>query len=456
MSEHEPPVDPEITLELAEENARLRAELDATEAKNSEVRRARRGRVRNAVVVLLVVLTSLSVLASTVGVWVNRTVWNTDNYLKLVTPLAEDPAVTNALAVRVTDEVFEALNLDQRVSDAIASIPKLPAQAAFIAGPLTAAMRNVVLKQVQTFFASQTFRDLWVSLNTEIHGKIVALLQGNYSELPNVSISGGQVQLNLIPVVAQVIQRVITALGINLTLPSIPASVDVPSAIQLLSSHLGVTLPPDFAQITIMSQHQLSTYQTAAQNLRKLGYALVILTLVLGALAIVLSTRRRRTIVWLGVGTALALLLGGPTIRAIQRQVENAITDPGARSAATDVFAQVTNGLRRIGWVIIVIAALAALIAYLSGRPAWFETAKAKARSGPQGSELETFAARNADGVRLGGIAIAILLLIVVGIGWLSIIVLGVLVALLLWGVATAERRAAAREGGGEAGGTAG
>ena len=93
-------------------------------------------------------------------------------------------------------------------------------------------------------------------------------------------------------------------------------------------------------------------------------------------------------------------------------------------------------------------AILAALIAYLAGRPPWFETAKAKARSRPEGSELETFAAANADRLRLGGIVVAVLLLIVIGIGWFSIIVLGILLALLLWGVATAERRAREREAG--------
>jgi hypothetical protein len=170
--------------------------------------------------------------------------------------------------------------------------------------------------------------------------------------------------------------------------------------------------------------------------------------LILGATAIALSTRRRRTVVWLGVGATAALLVGGPTIRAIESQVVNAIGDPGARSAARDVFVQVTSGLRHIGWVIIVVGVLAALIAYLAGRPPWFETAKAKARSRPQGSELETFAAANADRLRLGGAAVAVLLLIFVGIGWVSIIVLGVLLALLLWGVAVAERRARARDGG--------
>ncbi len=104
--------------------------------------------------------------------------------------------------------------------------------------------------------------------------------------------------------------------------------------------------------------------------------------------------------VWLGVGAAAALLVGradDPCDRGPGG--ERLIGDPGARSAARDVFARVTRGLRASGLWVIVVALLAALIAYLAGGPRWFEAAKAKARvAGPQGSELEAFAAHNADG----------------------------------------------------------
>ena len=441
MTENEPGEDTEA---LAEENARLRAELDASEAKTSEARQARAGRIRRTLVVILVVLTSLSVVASTVGIWINRTVWDQDRYLALVTPLAKDPAVTDALAVKVTDQVFEALNLQQRVGEVLANFPKVPSQAQFLVGPIESAMHDFVLQEVKSFLQSPAFYNLWVQLNTDLHPKLVALLQGDYSKLPNLSVSGGAVQLNLIPVVYQVIQRVVTSLGINVTLPALPANADVASAISLVGSKLGVSLPPDFGQLTVMTQDQLATYQQAAQGLRRLGYALILLTLILAGVTIAVSTTRRRTLVWLGLGAVVALLVGGVAIRAIENQVVNGLSG-SSQGAVRDIFAHVMAGLRRVGLLIVVIALVLALIAHLVGHPAWFESLKSKLRelrSGASGqSELERFAARNADRVRLAVIALAVIAFILWGIGWASVIVIGVMLALVLWGVGAAQRR---------------
>ena len=286
MTDHQPGEDAEA---LAEENARLRADLEAAEAKTSEARKVRAGKIRRTLVVILVILTSLSVVASTVGVWINRTVWNQDRYLALVTPLARDTAVTDALATKVTDQVFEALNLQERVGEVLANFPKVPSQAQFLVGPIESAMHDFVLGQVKSFLRSDAFYNLWVQLNTQLHPKLVALLQGDYSQLPNLSVSGGAVQLNLIPVVYQIIQQVVPSLGINATLPDLPSNATVASAISLVSSHLGVSLPPDFGQLTIMTQDQLQSYQQAAQSLRRLGYGLILLTLVLAGVTIAVS-----------------------------------------------------------------------------------------------------------------------------------------------------------------------
>ena len=44
------------------------------------------------------------------AVWSARTVLNTDRYVATVEPLADDPAVQQAIATRLTDEVFAALH----------------------------------------------------------------------------------------------------------------------------------------------------------------------------------------------------------------------------------------------------------------------------------------------------------------------------------------------------------
>jgi hypothetical protein len=441
--------DPEAE-RLAAENAKLKAELEAARESSVPAGGSGRRRIRKIVTGILVVLTSLSIVATTAGVWMNRTIWNTDRYVALVAPLAKDPAVTEALAVRLTGEAFQALNVQERVQEALASIPRLPASAdGIIAGPLTASAQNLVESQVKDFLASETFANLWIQLNERLHEKIVALLNGDYQQLPNVQINGGEVRLNLVSVVALVLQQVAQsgadALGLNVTVPSIPPDLDASAAIAQLGSSLGVSLPADFGQITIATHDQLIGYQQTAQNLKKLAGALFLLSCLLLVATLIVAPDRRRTVIWLGLGAAVALFLGGVFVRRVESRIVDGIAAPGARAAAKDIFTQVSAGLRHAGLLVLTVAALAALIAYVAGRPPWVLSLIAWTRRvtapRPQGSELEVWVAAHADPVRIAGGIVALIALFLTGIDWIPVAIVGALLALLLWGVAVSERR---------------
>jgi hypothetical protein len=445
----EEPSDEADVARLAEENARLRAELEEAEAAAAEAKRRSRGRLRRVATWVLVVLTSLTVVAATIGVWTQRTVADTDRYVALVAPLADDPAVTNPLADRLTQEIFLALDVEGRIQEAIASIPNLPSAATFLAGPVTAGAQNLVREQVREFLASDTFADLWEGLNRTAHEKIRALLSGDYEELPNVEINGGEVRLNLVPVVAEVIRRIaqegVDALGIDVTVPEIPTDLDAAPAIGLLSSALGVSLPEDFGQVTILTVDELNEYQDAVRAVKNLVAAIFVLSLVLIAATLLVATDRRRAVVWLGGGVAIALFLAGVFLRRVRDNVIDSISGPGAKAAAEDVFAQVAASLRRAGMLVLAIALIAALVAYLAGRPPWVERGRARLRSlaaeGAGGSGLDVWVAGHADAVRAIGIAAGVLILFVTGIDWLPVAIVAVLVGLLLWWVAGAEQR---------------
>ena len=433
--------------ELAAENARLKGELDGTRA---AAKRKGRLRTRSVLTGILVALTSVCIVGATIGVWTKRTVSNTDRYVALVAPLAKDPAVTNALAGRLTDEVFVALNIQPRVKDALASIPNLPPQAGLLAGPITAGAQNLIESQVQTFLRSDTFANLWAELNRQVHDKLQALLNGDYSQLPNVAINGGEVQLNLVSAVAAILQQLVqtgaNALGINVTIPSIPANLDASAAIAQLGSALGVSLPADFGQVTIMTARQLNSYQKAAQDLKKLVGLLFLLSLLLLVTTIIVSPDRRRAVIWLGAGVVVALFLGGVFLRHLKSVILDAIVGPGAKAAAGDVFAQVGSSLRRAGLLVLVVALLAAIVAYLAGRPSWLQRATASIRRmtarRPQGSsDLEVWVASHTDAVRIGAIVVAVVVLFFTGIDWVPVAIVGALLALFLWWVTVAGQR---------------
>jgi hypothetical protein len=436
--------------QLRAENERLREQLRTLATEPPQPGR-RLHRTRAVASGVLVLLTSLALVAATLGIWIDRTVWNTERYVSIVEPIADDPAVTQALAARLTTDVFVALDVRGRIEDALASIPNLPPSATFLAGPITASAEDVIRGQVETFLASQTFHDLWIQLNRTLHTKIVALLNGNYDQLPNVAIEGGQVRLNLVSAVADVIrlvlQRGLQGLDLHVTIPEIPADLDARAAVDRLAAAVGVSLPSDFGQLTIMSEDQLTAYQQAARTVDRLGGALALVLVILLGLTLLIANDRRRALIWLGTGGAAALLLGGAFIRRIEARIVDAIHAPGAQAAARDVFAQVSAGLRHAGSLVGVAALLVALIAYLVGRPRWLVVAMAAVRraTAPRdgGSELDVWIAAHANAVRIGSVVVTVVVLFATGIDWVPVAVIGGLLALAMWRVSASQRRVA-------------
>lgn len=448
------PVSPEEASpeSLARENAQLRAEVEALRGQSAAGTGPGRHRVRGILTVILVVLTSLSVVAATAAIWMKRTVWDTDRYVALVAPLADDPAVTDALALRLTNDAFTALNVRVRVQEALGSIPELaPSANSLLAGPLTSGVQNVVQNRAERFLASPAFASLWVQMNRQLHVKLVALLKGDYEQLPNVSVTGGEVQLNLVSAVARVLQQVeqqgTDELGIDVTIPSIPTNLDASAAIGRLNSSLGTSLPPDFGQVTIMTKQQLQGYQQAARRLNIWAGALFLLSIALLVATILASTPRRRAVIWLGLGITVAMVLGGVFLRRLEARITDSIARPGARAAAQGVFTQVSASLRVAAILVVVVALLAALAAYLLGRPTWLRYSIARGQRAversPQGSELEVWVASHPNHVRISAMVAAVLAIFWTGIDWIPVGVVGALLLLVLWGIAVAERRVA-------------
>ena len=439
---------------LLEENDRLRGEVENLKTRPSQAARDPHSK-RSAIAWVLVVLTSISLVLSTTAVWIDRTIWNTDRFVALVAPLPSDPAVRSAVSAQISSSVSEALDLQQRVQSALADIPKLPpAAATFLTGPITSAAESATQRAVAAFLATPTFQKIWVQSMTQVHEKVVALLRGDYASLPNVAISGGEVRLNLISAITEAIRQVVQSglngLNLHVSLPAIPANLDPTTAIHLLESALGTDLPPDFGQVTIMSQSQLATYQRTANDLDRLVTLLVVVTLLLLAATFLVSPARRRTVVRLGVVTVAALIVGGIFLRRVEARIVDSISHPGAQAAAKNVFVHVSASLRHAGIGVALVAIIAAVVAYIAGRPAWLLRTVTWVRNvGPTGRERASWLwiGLHAEGLRLGSIVIAVVVIFLTGIAWVPVTIVGTLLGLALWGIGAAERSARAPGG---------
>ena len=161
---------------MRQENERLKREIE----KSAPERREKRLRLRRILVGILVVLTSLSLVVSTVGVWAHRTVFDTDTFVSTVGPVIEQPQVTARLANYLTDQIVVGLDLQQRATDVLTQIAP---QAAFLAGPITNGIKGFVHDKILTFVRSDGFRTLWYGALRTAHDAAVKVLEGKRTEL---------------------------------------------------------------------------------------------------------------------------------------------------------------------------------------------------------------------------------------------------------------------------------
>lgn len=284
---------------------------------------------RRRAVHVLAVLTCLGMFISVVAVWSHRVLFNTDTWVQTVAPIAENPAITDAVAQTVTDEIFKLIKPEELMKEA------LPERADVLAAPMTAAMQKFVLDQTQNLLQTDQFQQFWVEANRRVHTNVVKLLRGE--PVLAVDVQNGVVTLNIMPLISKtmkwIAEKAPRIFG-NVTIPEITMDTPPDQARAELSSALHVTVPATFGTYTVFSSDQLAAAQQAVQLFDKLVYVIVIVTLLLLIATIALSLNRRRTLIGLGVGTVLAMVSADAAMGAVEKLALGLIGRPGAREAA--------------------------------------------------------------------------------------------------------------------------
>ena len=300
---------------------------------------------------------------------VDKNVLDTEQFVQLVGPLVEDPAVRGTLSDRLTEQTLDALALEERIPARLAEIgPRL----VLLAPPIVAATQGFVEHAVDTAIDSDEFATLWNEALRLGHTRAIALLEEDEAGLGNLGIDEGGVTLDLLGVVTIVIRRVVTGIGeligANVELPEAVSNEDRRQAIDQLATVFGVTLPPDYALVTVMSSEELDMAQRFYRFVQRLGPALIVAALLTGAGAIVLAANRRRTIVWIGLSVAvLAVTTRSALSIGVDRVAENA-RDPQSQDAARTVVDALFDPFGAALWWLAALGLVAALVAYLFGR----------------------------------------------------------------------------------------
>lgn len=417
---------------------RLRAEVARLEGQVTALtRRGASGRtlllVRKVLAAVLVVLAGFGAVASVVGLWGARTTLNTDRWVATVGPLPEHPEFTAAIATYLSEQVFQQLDVESRVARA------LPPQAAFLAAPVTNAVRDHLRGTVQRFMDTEQFKTLWIRANRFAHANIMAVLEDRSETL---SIKNGTITLNLLPIVNDLLVAIEaelpTMFGKRLDLPTL-SSGEIPAGLEeRIETALGVSLPEDFAQITLYDHDELGVLQDAVVTFKRSVALLVIATLVLLALAVAVSPSRRRTLLQFGLALTVAVVVLSSVLRAVRDQLLAQVPEGVYREGASVALYEVFSLLRERGDQLLALGIGIAVLAYLVGpgrlpvalRRHTIAGLRAAARAARRADteRVRRWIARHVDPLRVGGVVVGAVLALLFA-SWPALLAIALLLA---------------------------
>lgn len=452
--------------DLTQALARLKAENEALRS-----RLQHRRSVRRWLSTVLVILSALLVVASTVAVWSYRTALDTDRFMDTVEPALEDPAFYSALGDRVSEQTLVALDLETRVANRLTQLDEYISQVlvdaididpqarelisrfdrpslAALAPPIANALEDRVDQIVDSLISSEEFRSRFPDLVRQVHEAGVALVRNDLAELPNVYVVDGEVRLNLIPIIRDALRQVIDEIRDFLPDVNLPEVISdrIEEGREQLGDALHAQLPPEFGQVTLMSQDALGEVQETVHRLDQFVWLLLLVTLAMIALTIAVSPTRRRTVVQLGVGILIGFILGAVIIRRLQAAILAEVRTPDGERAVRALLTETMSSLRSIVLIVGAVALVSAVVAYVAGRPAWIgrlsERTSQLIASSPRGSELDRWVAAHYDVLRIAGVAVAVAVVFITGIEIIPVIIVAGLLAAFLWAVWASNNRA--------------
>ena len=219
-----------------------------------------------------------------------------------------------------------------------------------------------------------------------------------------VTVENGYIQVAVFPVVGAALTELQSAglIPPEIQLPDLSAPEAPGVLAQRLGTALGVTLPEGFGTIQLMPADRLLAARSVVRAFDIIVVVLVILSVLLVALALWLARDRRRMLIYLAIGTIAAFLLSRLAIRGLEGVLIEGIADGDVAGAVRVVMDATFEDLRDLTRVILIATAIAAVAAYLWGRPRWVVAATSQARdvAGRAGS---TAAAAGSAGVAAAG-----------------------------------------------------
>ncbi len=212
-------------------------------------------------------LLALVLPLSTISFWAVYTVTNTDRWVATLQPLATNPTITNYIAEEGAATIVTELHVESRIKNS------LPPAAGFLATTITTELQSTITKALSSALQSSTFQSLWEKENRYTHSTAVAILSGD--ENGNIS-TARKIILNVTPAITSAIDQ-LDKQGITFLDP--------------LKKRLKVD---QVLALKLIDDKELQKAQTYFHIATTLKWILPLLSVLLGALVVLLARPRRR------------------------------------------------------------------------------------------------------------------------------------------------------------------
>ena len=272
---------------------------------------------RSALSATLLTLACLLTPCATLTTWATHTLTDTPRYVDTMAPLATNPAIREAVADAVQDEVVQTLS---------------PQPAAATDNPLTPFIKDAV----RSFTRTPAFRTAWTATNKAVHD---ALLHALHTDTP------GPVTIDLAPVTAQV-------------------------RAQLTADHMPYAhrIPVEHTEVAVVPEAEVAGLRRGFHMLDAAAFWLPLAAVVLAVTGTAVAARRRRALTATGLGTALGGALLAVAVAVGRRLTLADLPDRIHRPAAAAVYDALTATLRTASWLLLALGLTVALASWLTGR----------------------------------------------------------------------------------------
>jgi len=343
---------------------------------------------------------------------------STDGFVRMVGPLAEEPAVQEAISATITAQLYESLELEQRLESA------LPDRLGFFAGPITTRLQDWTEEQALRLVSSEEFATIWEAAIRTGHASVVSFMNGTgFVGLGDE----GVVYVDLGGVATRLADRLRAA---GVPVPEVGTSGDASGKVPI-------------AQLSALDQ-----VRGILSAVNRLFIVLPILAVLFLAGSVAVSPTRRRAAIRVGIGLMISTAIFAVILMIGRMTLMNAVESAGASpELGAALWGNLTIALRSTIWALFFVGLLLATFPYfirLLRGESMTGLAERAADRGWDTGRVGTWTAAHDRTLSIGVLIVGFLVLLIWGRpGVVGVVVVAVLVIIAEAGIVFLSRQSA-------------